>query len=90
MYEQMGVQELYHWMVYDSKHPIDIGERIDVGFARVCALIVDIASAIYGGKGKNKPSKIEDFLPHWWGRKQEKKQQTVEEMKAILMQFVRK
>lgn len=84
-------KQLVEWEAFDRLEPIG-GFREDYRFAQVCYLIFDIAQAVYGKPGRRRKSSPIDFMP-WGGlgaekrQREGKKQQSVEEMKAILFQM---
>lgn len=79
--------------MFDESNPLNIADRIEFGFGRVCALILSIAQSVYGGK--NQPKKevnMMQFVPDWEAKykKTEPKKQSVEEMKAIMFSVLSK
>jgi len=79
--------------MFDESNPLNIADRIEFGFGRVCALILSIAQSVYGGK--NQPKKevnMMQFVPDWEAKykKAEPKGQSVEEMKAIMLSVLSK
>jgi hypothetical protein len=84
----LTAEQLAEWEAYDKIDPIGMW-RIEYNVANLCANMINIANAIYTKKGhKPKISSPVDFMPDWAGdlaRFKERKKQTVEEQKAILL-----
>jgi len=56
----------------------------------LCSTITNIAQSIYGKKGAKETSPY-DFIPDWGGSEEDvKPQQTVQEMKDILLRIARR
>ena len=56
--------------------------------ATIAAVITNLFISVYGKKG-TKMVTIEDFMPAWYGSKRKLSQQGSEEIKAMLMNFVK-
>ena len=88
---QLTSRQLSEWEAYDRLDPV--GEwRNEFSMARLTAMVVNIANALYPKKG-HKPvvtSPI-DFMPDWGGDQVEKEieKQSVEDMKQILLGIAR-
>lgn len=79
-------RQISEWEAYDRIDPIG-SWREDFRFAKLESLITNIVQQLYAEKGK-KPTLTTplDFMVDWAGDKvQESKQQSVEDMKAVLM-----
>jgi hypothetical protein len=71
---KLDSREISEWMAYYSIDPF--GEvRADYRMAMSCCLLANI------NRGKGQPFKVSDFMPEFGP----KKEQTVDEMKALLM-----
>lgn len=76
--------QLSEWEAYDRLDPIG-GWRSDFRIASLISIIVNIARSVWGKEGI-KMSVPLDFMPEWDKEIElETKQQTVEEMKQILL-----
>ena len=74
MLSKMDSREISEWMAYYSMDPF--GEvRADYRMAMLACLTANI------NRGNGQPFKVSDFMPEFGP----KKQQTVQEMKALLM-----
>lgn len=84
MLEQLTAKQLAEWEAYSNIDPV--GEwRNDFKFSYMASLITNLMIQAYGKKG-SKMTKIEDFQLQWdTGVETESKQQSVEEMKNILL-----
>lgn len=84
--ELLTAEQLAEWRAYDLLEPIGT-ERIEYGFAMLCAVIMNIALSVFGKKDAKQFSPL-DFMPSWDGsaykEREETKKQSVEEMKRIL------
>jgi hypothetical protein len=79
--------QISEWEAYDKLDPIGTW-RDDFRFACLSSMITNLAISIHGKEGTKMTSPME-FLPDWSGdRKEEVKQQSVEDMKAIFQQIV--
>ena len=66
---------------------------MDLGFARVCSTIVNVASTLFAEKGKTpKPVSLIDYMPEWDPKEKvtKKKGQTVQQMKNFLLGIVKR
>jgi uncharacterized membrane protein len=88
--EKLTSKQLSEWQAYDRLEPIDNQQRSDLRMGILASLIANLAANIYSKKNK-KPKKFkpEDFMPKWNTSGRAKKQQSVEEMKSILMAFTK-
>lgn len=79
-------------MAYDELEP---SGNLEPNFmaATICATIVNVALAIADSKGRHKVASPLDFMPNWdaepTGEVKQEKEQTVEQMKAVLVQLVK-
>ena len=82
--EQLTAKQLAEWEAYNNIDPV--GEwRNDFKFSYMASIISNLMIQAYGKKG-SKMTKIEDFQLQWdTGAETESKQQSVEEMKNILL-----
>lgn len=90
MLSMMTAEQIAEWEAYDRLEPIG-GFRQDYRFAQLCCLIVDIAQAMAGKKGRRKKTSPFDFMP--WGPKPDKgkaqKARTPEEIKQLFSSIIR-
>lgn len=72
-------------MAYERLEP-DTGRRIDVGMGNIAYFMYNLAATYMGaqGKKKHKWEEPDKFMPVWFG-KPNKAEQSVEEMKDVLM-----
>lgn len=81
--EQLTANQLAEWEAYNNLDPI--GEwRNDFKFSYMASLITNLMIQAYGKKG-SKMTKIEDFQLQWDRENEGSKQQSVEEMKSVLL-----
>lgn len=82
--KELTATQLAEWEAYNVVDPIGF-ERIEFNFGILCALISNALKALYGDKNEKATSPI-DFMPDWVGtRDNTKEQQSIEQMKKILM-----
>ena len=87
--EQLTSKQISEWEAYDRIDPIGTW-RDDFRLAKIESLITNIVQQLYAKKG-TKPVLTTplDFMVDWTGDKgHEPKQQSVEEMKAVMMGFM--
>jgi len=84
--DQLTGPQITEWEAYDKIDPIGKW-RDDFRGAKLESLVVNIVQQLYAKKGV-KPiiTTALDFMPDWLGEKREEpKQQSVEEMKQVLL-----
>ena len=81
----MTSSQISEWEAYDKIDPIGTW-RDDFRIAKLEALIQNIVNALYARKGE-KPKLVSpiDEMPDWTGDRKVEKNQSVEEMKQILL-----
>jgi hypothetical protein len=91
MLDDLTSAQLSEWQAYESLEPF--GEwRADYRIGQLCALVLNIAKAVAGEKGKYMPSNADDFMlseqiDQQWAEEDKLEQQpvqTIEEMKKAL------
>lgn len=81
--EQLTAKQLAEWEAYNNIDPI--GEwRNDFKFSYMASIISNLMIQAYGKKG-SKMTEIKDFLLQWDKEEESSKQQSVEEMKRVLL-----
>ena len=82
--------EIAEWEAYDRLDPIGDG-RTDLHFAILMSQITNLFIGAYGKKGA-KFTRPEDYIIDWSGGGQEKNpvQQSVDDMKAFMLDFAKK
>jgi hypothetical protein len=84
---ELTAWQISEWEAYDKLDPIGTW-REDFRFACLSSMITNLAISIHGEKGTKMTAPI-DFMQDWTGdRKDEVRQQSPEEMKAIFQQIV--
>lgn len=86
--EELSSAQLSEWEAYDRLDPV--GEwRGDFREARLESLLINIASQVYRDPKKPHPKlvTVAELMPKWGEEQIQKVQQSVEEMKSILMAF---
>lgn len=59
---------LDEWKAFDMMEPMDTGYRVEVGLARICALMESIVIGLYAKKGAKPPApKVSDYMSDWEG-----------------------
>lgn len=86
--EQLTSEQVAQWQAYDQLEPIG-GYREDFRIGMVCSIIVNLAQAIYGKKGKKQTSSPESFFPWWKDEVKSKPIQSLDEMKTILLSMAK-
>lgn len=89
MLEELTSSQITEWLAYNELEPI--GEwRGDFRIAILCSVIVNLAGAAWGRKGKHKIATPADFMPDWGRRVIEPEvEQSVEEMKQVVKSIAR-
>ena len=89
--DQLTSKQISEWEAFDRIDPIG-SWREDFRLAKIESLITNIVQQLYAKKGtKPKLTSPLDFMVDWIGdgRGNEPKQQSVEEMKAVMMGLVK-
>lgn len=83
---QLTSRQLSEWEAYDKIDPVG-SWREDYRMAYISSLLTNIAISTNAPKG-TKMTSVEEFMPEW-DEKKPKVEQSVEDMKRILMSFVK-
>jgi len=86
--EQLTATQLAEWEVFienEQIRPIKEDFRLAYGLSVITNLFI---SAF--GKTGSKTAKIEEFLIDWWNDKGKGEEQTIEQMKAFMLDFAKK
>ena len=86
----LTASQLAEWEAYDRLEPIG-GYRQDYMMGSVIKMILELAQAVYGRKGRTMSCTPWDFVP--WRPDAERvqvKRQSVEEMKQVLQMLAKK
>ena len=87
MLEHLTAKQLAEWEEYSKIEPIG-QHKHDIEFGYLLSVITNLFISVYGKKG-SPLTKPEEFIIKWDSTKEEQKQQTVAEMKDVLMSLVR-
>lgn len=90
MLEAMTAGQLAEWEAYDRLEPIG-GYRQDYMIGSVIKIVLELAQAVYGRKGRTLSCTPWDFVP--WRPDVEQaqvKRQSVEEMRQVLQMLAKK
>lgn len=82
--DQLTSTQLSEWEAYDKIDPIGTW-REDFRMAYICSVISNLAISIHGKRGAKGRTAI-DFMPEWDKVETEPVKQSVEEMKAVLLE----
>jgi hypothetical protein len=83
--DQLTSKQLSEWEAYDKIDPIGTW-RDDFRLAKIESLITNIVQQLYAKKGvKPVVTTPIDFMVDWTAEEKVKEQQSVEDMKAVLM-----
>ena len=85
--DQLTSKQLSEWEAYDRLDPIGTW-RDDFRMSFMASLLTNLTIKVNGGKGAALTD-VKDFLLDWSGDLKIGKQQSVEEMKVILLQIAK-